>query len=387
MTETKQIPFGKPLIDKEEKMAVEKVLSGPILVHGPQSEEFESSFATFTKAPHAVSVSSCTAGMHLIYHALGFGPGDEVIVPAQTHVATAHAVELTGAKPVFVDSELTTGNIDIAAIEASISSKTRAIAVVHYLGVPVNMDQINKIAKKHSLFVLEDCALSPGASFKGVHTGLLGDAGCFSFYPVKHLTTAEGGMVILKDKALADKIRLIRAFGVNRSHGERKTPGEYDVTSLGYNYRMSEVHAAIGIEQMKKLPTFLKQRYRNFECLNEKLEDHPHLEILPQPVDSVQTSSHYCMGALLSHQLSSRRPEIMNELKEVGIGTSIYYPHPVPSMSYYIETYGEIKCPNAEAISNAILALPVGPHLNPGDMVRIAEELIKVVNNSITING
>ncbi|SVB66132.1 uncharacterized protein METZ01_LOCUS218986 [marine metagenome] len=367
-------------------MAVEQVLSGPILVHGPKSEEFESSFASFTNAPHAVSVSSCTAGMHLIYHALGFGPGDEVIVPAQTHVATAHAVELTGARPVFVDAEPTTGNIDIPAIEASITSKTRAIAVVHYLGVPVNMDQINKIAKKHSLFVLEDCALSPGASFKGVHTGLLGDAGCFSFYPVKHITTAEGGMVILKDKELAEKIRLLKAFGVNRSHGERKIPGEYDVTSLGYNYRMSEVHAAIGIEQMKKLPTFLKQRKRNSECLNEKLQNHPYLEILPQPIDSVQTSSHYCMGVLLSSQFSSQRPEIMNELKTRGIGTSIYYPHPVPSMSYYIEKYGEIKCPNAETISNAILALPVGPHLNPRDMVRIADELIQVVNNSITIN-
>jgi|TARA_B110000008_G_scaffold262437_2_gene284764 dTDP-4-amino-4,6-dideoxygalactose transaminase len=385
-TETKKIPFGKPLIDEQEKMAVEKVLSGPILVHGPQSEEFESSFADFTQAPHAVSVSSCTAGMHLIYHALGFGSGDEVIVPAQTHVATAHAVELTGAKPIFVDSELTTGNIDIPSIEASISTKTRAIAVVHYLGVPVNMDQVNKIAKKYSLFVLEDCALSPGASFKGTHTGLLGDAGCFSFYPVKHITTAEGGMVILKDKVLADKIRLLKAFGVNRTHGERKIPGEYDVTSLGYNYRMSEVHAAIGIEQIKKLPTFLKKRQKNFECLNEQLEHHPHLDILVQPVDSVQKSSHYCMGVLLSPQFSSRRPEIMNKLQEVGIGTSIYYPHPVPSMSYYIEKYGEIKCPNAEAISNQILALPVGPHLHPEDMVRIAEELIKIVNNYITIN-
>ena len=172
-------------------------------------------------------------------------------------MATAHAVELTGARPVFVDANIHSGNIDADAIEAMISPRTKALAVVHYLGVPADMEKISKIAKKHGLFLLEDCALSPGASFDKVHTGLIGDAGCFSFYPVKHLTTAEGGMIILKDQALAEKLRLLKAFGVNRTHGERSVPGEYDVVALGYNYRMSEVHAAIGIEQMKKLPSFL----------------------------------------------------------------------------------------------------------------------------------
>jgi len=366
------------MIGEEEMRAVAEVLSGPILVHGPKSEEFESSFASFTKAPHAVSVSSCTAGMHLIYHALGFGQGDEVIVPSQTHVATAHAVELTGARPVFVDAESTTGNIDIAAIEAAITSKTRAIAVVHYLGVPVNMDQISNIAKKYSLFVLEDCALSVGASFNGIHTGLLGDAGCFSFYPVKHITTAEGGMVILKDKSLAEKIRLLKAFGVNRSHGERKIPGEYDVTSLGYNYRMSEIHAAIGIEQMKKIPTFLQKRKENFIALEASLSGLDGFRILPQPINETRISSHYCMGILLESKLIDKRPEIMNRLKSMGIGTSIYYPHPVPHMSYYKEKYGALQCPNAELISNSIIALPVGPHLNNLDMETIAKRICYV---------
>ena len=380
MAEMKQIPFGKPLIGKEEQRAVKEVLSGPILVHGAQSKEFESSFAAFTSAPNAVSVSSCTAGMHLIYHALGFGPGDEVIVPAQTHVATAHAVELTGAKPVFVDAESRTGNIDISAIETSISPKTRAIAVVHYLGVPVDMGRINEIAKKHSLFVLEDCALSPGASFEGVHTGLLGDAGCFSFYPVKHLTTAEGGMVILKDKALADKIRLLKAFGVNRTHGERSVPGDYDVVGLGYNYRMSEVHAAIGIEQMKKLPFFLQKRKENFITLEASLSGLDGFRILPQPVDGTIVSSHYCMGILLEAHLIAKRAKIMKSLKSLGIGTSIYYPHPVPEMSYYRNKYGIVDCPNAELISNSIIALPVGPHLNTTDMQTIAESLSTVLS-------
>lgn len=367
------------MIGEEEMRAVAEVLSGPILVHGPKSEEFESSFASFTKAPHAVSVSSCTAGMHLIYHALGLQTGDEVIVPAQTHVATAHAVRLTGATPVFVDADSETGNISIPSIEKVITPQTKAIAVVHYLGVPVNMDFVNEIAKKYDLFVLEDCALSPGASFRGIHTGLLGDAGCFSFYPVKHLTTAEGGMIILKDSDLAKKLRLLKAFGVNRSHGERKTPGEYDVTELGYNYRMSEVHAAIGVEQIKKLPSFLEQRRKNFEVLYDMIHQNSSFTILPQPIDALQTSSHYCMGALLSSQLIDRRSEIMNGLKNLGIGTSIYYPHPVPDMSYYRKTYKEQMIPNARAISNSIIALPVGPHLEINDMHRIGLSLNKVI--------
>ncbi|MDA0849240.1 MAG: DegT/DnrJ/EryC1/StrS family aminotransferase [Verrucomicrobia bacterium] len=376
----KQIPFGQPILGKEEKKAVEEVLSGPILVHGPQSELFENSFAEFTGAPHAISVSSCTAGMHLIYHTLGFGPGDEVIVPSQTHVATAHAVELTGARPVFADSELKTGNVDAATIESLITARTKAIAVVHYLGVPADLEKISEIAKKYGLFLLEDCALSPGARFKGMHTGLIGDAGCFSFYPVKHLTTAEGGMIILKDESLAQKLRLLKAFGVNRSHGQRTIPGDYDVVDLGYNYRMSEVHAAIGIEQMIKLPTFLNKRRANFESLDSLLRSKNGFRILPQPVDNIRISSHYCMGLILDSELSTNRTEIMNQLRVKGIGTSIYYPHPVPHMTYYKKKYGDITCPNAESISNSIIALPVGPHLESSDMQIIADGIFSVLS-------
>jgi dTDP-4-amino-4,6-dideoxygalactose transaminase len=216
------------------------VLNGPILVHGPRATAFEDAFAKCTGAPHAVSTSSCTAAMHLVYFVLGLGPGDEVIVPAQTHAATAHAVELTGAKAVFVDAERETGNVDVDKIEAVITARTRAIAVVHYLGVPVEMVAVNAIARRHGLFVLEDCALAIGTLINGVHAGLLGDVGCFSFYPVKHMTTAEGGMVITRNAELAQKIRHARAFGVDRHMGERKIPGQYDVTALGFNYRMNE---------------------------------------------------------------------------------------------------------------------------------------------------
>lgn len=293
---TTQIHFGRPLVGDEERAAVMKVMEGPILVHGPLAGQFEAAFATFTGAPHAVSVSSCTAGMHLIYFALGYGPDDEVIVPAMTHVATAHTVELTGAKPVFVDAEDKTGNIDIAAIEAAITPRTRAIAIVHYLGVPVDMPKVVAIAKKHNLFLLEDCALAPGARVDGVHAGLHGDAGVFSFYPVKHLTTAEGGMIILKDGELAKKLRLVKAFGVDRTHGERKVPGVYDTVALGFNYRMSEIHAAIGIEQMKKLQGFLDARKTNFLALEAALQEGEAFRLLPSPMTAT------CKAAIIALQ-------------------------------------------------------------------------------------
>ncbi len=370
----KKIPFGKPMIDHQEKDAVMKVMDGSILVHGPVATEFENKFASFTNAPNAVSVSSCTAGMHLIYFALGYGPGDEVIVPAQTHIATAHAVELTGAKPVFVDAEETTGNINIQDIEKLINSKTKAIAVVHYLGVPVDMPEVVKIAKKYGLFLLEDCALAPGAKINNVHVGLHGDAGVFSFYPVKHFTTAEGGMIILRDNDLAKKLKLLKAFGVNRTHTERKIAGVYDTIALGFNYRMSEIHAAIGAVQIDKLPEFLKKRKNNFIALEKHLSQVTGLRVLPQPSDGYLESCHYCLGALLDDHLAIKRPEIINNLAEIGIGSSVYYPQPVPRMKYYKEKYGYNKNSyvNAARISDGMIALPVGPHLNIEDMENIA---------------
>ena len=376
----KNIPFGKPMIAKEEKEAVMKIMDGSILVHGPVSVQFEEQFAAFTGAPNAVSVSSCTAGMHLIYFALGYGPGDEVIVPAQTHLATAHAVELTGARPIFVDAEKNTGNIDIDAIETAINSKTKAIAVVHYLGVPVDMPKVIDIAKKHNLFVLEDCALAPGAKVDGIHVGLHGDVGVFSFYPVKHLTTAEGGMIILRDSDLAQKLKLLKAFGVNRNYGERKIPGMYDAEVLGFNYRMSEIHAAIGVEQIKKLPSFLVKRRENYNRLEEGLKNVSGVTVLPQPMDDRFCSSHYCLGMMLKKEIADKRPIFMEALKKKGIGTSIYYPQPVPRMSYYRSKYGynENRFVNATNISDCIIALPVGPHLKLSDMDYIENSIKEI---------
>jgi dTDP-4-amino-4,6-dideoxygalactose transaminase len=376
----RSLPFGRPIIEEEERSAVLEVLSWPILVHGPRAAQFESDFAAYTASPHAVSVSSCTAGMHLVWFTLGLGAGDEVIVPAMTHVATAHAVELTGANAVFVDAEMQTGNIDISQIAAAITSRTRGIAIVHYLGMPVDMTPILQLARHHGLFVMEDCALALGSSIKGVHAGIFGDCGVFSFYPVKHITTAEGGMVILRDPELARKVRLKKAFGVDRTHGERKIPGVYDVVDLGFNYRMSEIHAAIGIEQLKKLSRFLACREENYSMLACSLEKVSRVRLLRSSEGDLR-SSYYCLSVLLGPELASRRAQIMAGLAERGVGASVYYPQPVPRMHYYALKYGwrDGSYPNAEAIADHSIALPVGPHLNTSDMKYIAESLSSAI--------
>ena len=381
----KNIPFGKPVIGDEEKKAVMRVLNNPILVHGPKSKEFETAFANYTKAPHAISVSSCTAALHLSYLYLGLNKGDEVIVPAQTHIATAHAIEFMGAKPIFIDAEKNTGNIDIEQIEPAITKRTKAISIVHYLGMPVDMDRIVKIAKKHNLFIVEDCALAVGAYYKGVHTGLHGDVGCFSFYPIKHITTAEGGMLITKHNKIAINIEQQRAFGMDKHHAnKRKMPGVYDVTQLGFNYRMSEVHASIGIEQLKKVNIFLKKRKLNYETLTAGLQKINEINLFESTHGDFQ-SSYYCHSILLKDSIVKKRFEIINYLKKNGVGTSIYYPQTVPQMTYYKNKYGYKKNshPIAEWISNSSIALPVGPHLNQKDM----NYIIKTLKNAIKKNS
>lgn len=378
----KNIPFGTPLIGKKERSAVLNTLTQPILVHGPLVKEFEAQFKNFVQSQHAASVASCTAGLHLAYLTIGIKPGDEVIVAAQTHVATAHAVEYCGGKPVFIDSELSTGNIDITHIEESISEKTKAISVVHFLGFPVNMEAIQKLAHKHNLFIVEDCALGMGSYFKGIHVGNFGDFGCFSFYPVKHMTTVEGGMVTLQNKQLAQKLTTKRSFGLDRVVGERRTPGEYDVVDLGFNYRMNEMEASLGLEQLKKMKNFLKKRKKNFDFLYNKLKSIDEIELFAE-CDQNYQSSYYCLSFLLKKKFKAKRNSLIHELKLKGVGTSIYYPKPVPHMKYYQHKYGYGKSsfPCASRVSYSSIALPVGPHLTSENLEYIVKSLKAVLKN------
>ncbi len=372
-------PFGKPILGNNEINEIKKVLNTNILVHGPTTIRFENLFKKFTRSKEAISVSSCTAGMHLIYFTLGLGKGDEVIVPAQTHISTAHSVELTGAKAVFVDCELETGNIKISEIEKKINKKTKAIALVHFLGIPVNIDQVKKIAKKYDLFILEDCALAIGAKYNKKHVGTLGDVGVFSFYPVKHITTAEGGMIITNNKSIAKKLRLLRAFGVNKTFSERKK-GIYNSDYLGLNYRMSEIHASLGCVQMKKLNKFLHQRKKNFSFLEKKIKKNKNIKILMSQKDSL-LSSNYCLTVILENKLSKKRDEIMKKINLLGVGTSIYYPHPVPRMNYYKKKHGYKfqDYRNSEIISDNSIAFSVAPHLKQNDLIKISKIINRVL--------
>ena len=276
------------------------------------------------------------------------------------------------------------GNIDVSKVIQKINKKTKAICVVHFLGTPVDLRKLVKIAKRKKIFILEDCALSLGAKLKNIHTGLIGDAGVFSFYPVKHITTAEGGMIITNNNNLAKKLRIKKAFGIDKSFSERKISGIYDVVELGFNYRMSEIHAVIGIEQLKKFPLFLKKRISNFNYYIKNLSKLKNIEILNDD-NKMLFKSHYCLNLVLKGKLKNKRFEIINFLKSKKIGTSIYYPQPVPRMTYYKKkySYNSSLFLNAAEISDNSFSLPVGPHLKNDELIYIINKrkfIIKKLN-------
>ena len=386
-TPVREIPFARPWITDDDKRAVADVLDGHILTHGPQGKAFEEEFGRFLgDNPHCLSVSSCMAALHLAYLHFGIGPGDEVIVPAQTHTATVHAVEWVGAKPVFVDCDPHTGNLTAERIEQAVTPRTKAISIVHFVGIPCDMPSIMRVADRIGAKVIEDCAIAIGSRRQGKHVGLFGDAGCFSFYPVKHMTTGEGGMFVTRHAEIAAGVSKLRAFGVDRAHGERTVPGMYDVPTLGLNYRMSEMAAALGRSQLTRVPEMLARRQRNFNTLKTALGAADGIRILESRSADAQ-NSWYCLSAVLEEDSTpkddsaKKRDSILLKLKAAGVGTSIYYPQPVPRMTYYRRKYGydAAAFPQAEAISDRSIALPVGPHLDAGDMNEIAAQFIRVL--------
>jgi dTDP-4-amino-4,6-dideoxygalactose transaminase len=370
----RKIQFGKPWITDAEREAVLEVLAGDVLTHGPQAQAFEREFAAFMgPEAHAVSMSSGAAALHMAYWQLGIGTGDEVIVTAQTHVATAHAVEAVGARAVFVDCRAQDGNIDPALIEPAITPKTRAIGLVHFLGIPCDMRSIMDVADARGLKVVEDCALAVGSRYDNKHVGLFGDAACFSFYPVKHITTGDGGMFVSRHADLAHRVAKARAFGVDRSFAERTIPGMYDVPTLGINYRLSDINSAIGRKQLERIGVILERRKRNFTALKQGLADVHGLTVLDSTTAS-SLSSWYCLTVVLEGALGVARNDFVRRVNELGVGTSVYYPHPVPRLGYYRDKYGyeAARFPQAARISDQSIALPVGPHLNVDDMTYIA---------------
>ena len=377
----RQIDFARPMIGAEEKKAVLECLESPQLVHGPRSQEFENSFSLFMGGGFSTSTSSATTALQLAYLTLGIGHGDEVIVPSLTHVASANSILSVGATPVFVDIGAHDGNILVSQINEAISPRTKAICVVHFLGVPVDMNAVMKIAKDSNLYVIEDCALAIGSRVQGTHVGLIGDCGAFSFYPAKHITTGEGGMLVSKNSDLIDKAKKVKAFYYDKNVGDRKIPGLYDIIGFGLNLRMSEIAAALGNAQLKRVSEFILKRKNNTEELANYIGQTKYGSLLPISQTS-SDSSYYCASFVLEPQYVKNRNIVAASMNDLGIGTSIYYPIALPESTFYSSNPSisrTISSQNATRLANANIAIGVGPHLDSNDMVYVAEKLIEVL--------
>ncbi len=374
-----KIPFGKPIIDLEEFQKVKKVLSSGILTHGPMSQNFEKNFSKFTGLKNLLSTSSCTSSLYLAYKIIGLKKGDEFIVPAQTHVATINAGKILGAKPVFVDSDNLTGNIDISKIEKKITKKTKCITIVHFLGKPVDIRRLKKLVKRYKIKLIEDCALALGSKYYNKHVGFFSDFACFSFYPAKHITTGDGGMLFCKNRNDFEKAKLLRGFGVNKSFFERKTPGIYDVLECGLNFRLSDINSAIGLVQLGKIKSFLKKRKLNYLYLSNNIKKNKKLKLVNSETEENLVSSYYCISFIVKGINRKKRNEYLNLLKKRGIGCSVYYPRAVVDYTYFKKDgYSRLNFSNAREISNCSICLPVGPHLKLSNLKFITLELKKI---------
>ncbi|GAF72422.1 unnamed protein product, partial [marine sediment metagenome] len=352
------IPIAKPLIGNAEKQAVQDVLDSGQLAQGRRVLDFERRFATFCGVEYAVAVSSGTAALHLALLAHGIGPGDEVITTPFTFVATANAILSTGAKPVFVDIEPETFNINPDLIEDKVTYRTKAILPVHLFGHPCDMGAITNIAELYNLDVIEDVCQAHGASFYSRKVGAFG-TGCFSFYATKNMTTGEGGMVTTYCKEVAERLRMLR------NHGSRK---RYIHVLLGYNYRMTEIQAAIGVEQLKKMPHWTPLRIRNAIYLTEKLKSLSNVVLPVVREGCVHVFHQYTI------RVKSGRDAAARALKDRGIGIGIYYPLSINKQLLYQRLgYDCIEVPEAERACNEVLSLPVHPSLSREDLDKVVE--------------
>jgi len=355
------IPIAKPLIGEEEKTAVMNVLNSGMLASGPRTEEFEKKFADYVGTKYAIATTSGTTALHLGLLALGITRGDEVILPAFSFIATANVPLFCDAIPVFCDVDPKTFNIDAEQIEKLITKKTKAIMPVHLYGQAADMDPIEEIAEKYGLYVIGDACQAHGATYNEKLVGSFGDLECFSFYPTKNMTTGEGGMITTKNNEFAELISSLR------NHGREKTKWGYEHGRLGYNYRMTDIAAVIGIEQLKKLPKNIEIRKKNAQYFNAHLNS---VEI-PYVIPAAQHAYHqYTIK-------SKNRDALIQNLKKNEIGYGIYYPQPLHTYKH-LKKYAHKDLKNSELLVNQVISLPVHPALELEDLQRI----ISVVNEA-----
>lgn len=362
---------------KEAQAAYDTIQSGWIST-GPKCEELEKMFVDMFHVKYAVSTSNCTDALHLCCLVSGVKPGDEVICPSLTFAASANCIRYAGATPVFCDIVGPEHiNIDPKEIEKKITDKTKAILVVHMAGFPCKMDEIMTIAKKHNLKVIEDACHGPLSEYKGKKLGTIGDCAAFSFFSNKNISTGEGGMFISNNKEMADKARLLRSHGMTTMSYQRAGghATAYDIVELGYNFRLDDIHAAIAIEQLKKLPSDLEQRIvvrkRYIELLS-KVDN-----VIVPFADNTEFTSNYIMPIVITKGTVEDRDAIRNKIHEAGVQTSVHYPA-IHRFSIY-KDYGAVL-PQTEYVTDHEITLPMYAALSMEDVEYIVNVVDKAIN-------
>jgi len=363
------IPIAMPWVGRDELQAIRRVLLSRWLGQGPEVEGFERRFAEYIGTRFAVAVSSGTAALHLALLAHDIGPGDEVIVPTFTYIATANAVLYTGAKPTFVDIDSYTYNVDPIDVKKALTKRMKAIIPVHFAGQPAEMDQLMEIATEYGLILIEDAAEAHGASYKGRKVGSIGDAGCFSFAWNKNLTTGEGGMVTTNDEDLAGVIESLR------NHGKAKS-GQIDV--LGYNYKMTDIQAALGNVQLKKLERNIALRVQKARYMSSRLRK---IKGIVPPLESAHVRHVYQMYTIRIEEKETgfSRDALMEYLNSRGIDSRVYF-HPVHLQPLFMTARRPQSFPIAEEVAKEVLCLPLYPELKVRDIdliIRTIEAVVK----------
>ncbi|WZL73748.1 UDP-4-amino-4,6-dideoxy-N-acetyl-beta-L-altrosamine transaminase [Clostridiaceae bacterium 35-E11] len=378
----KLLPYGQQWIDEEDIHAVVSTLKSDYLTTGPKVKEFEEMVANYLGAKYAVAISNGTAALHAACFAAGITEGDEVITTPLTFAASANCVLYQGGKPVFADIDPITYNIDPVSIEKKITNRTKAIIPVDFTGQPVDMDKILEIAEKHNLIVIADAAHSLGAEYKGKNVGTLAHMTELSFHPVKHITTAEGGMIITDDKELYDRLQLFRTHGITRDEKlmtYNEGPWYYEQLELGYNYRITDVQCVLGISQMNKIDKFIHRRREIAQMYNEAFASLEEIKI-PYQQEYTNSSWHLYVIQLDLEKLSVGRREIFEALKSENIGVNVHY---IPT--YYFPYYQKLGykkgiCPNVEWLYERIITLPLFPKMTDQDVEDVISAVYKVIN-------
>ncbi|SDC92336.1 UDP-4-amino-4,6-dideoxy-N-acetyl-beta-L-altrosamine transaminase [Halanaerobium congolense] len=377
------IPYGSQWIDKHDIEAVVETLKSDYLTTGPKIKEFENKFADYVDAKYAVAVANGTAALHAAAYVAGIKKGDEVVTTPLTFAATANSVLYQNATPVFADINPKTYNIDPESIKEKITNKTKAIIPVHYTGQPCEMDEIKEIAARNDLIIIEDGAHAVGATYKDQKIGSIGDMTTFSFHPVKNMTTGEGGMITTDSKELYDKLMKFRTHGITKDESEYINPSDgpwyHEQQELGYNYRITDIQAALGITQLKKIDKFLARRREIINKYNQQFKDINGL-IIPEQLENTKSAWHIYVLQLELEKLTADRKEIFNALREKNLGVNVHY-IPVYFHPYY-QSLGYEKgiCPKAERLYERIITIPLYPKMNDQQVDEVIKRIKSIIN-------